>query len=91
FTKRRDLVVNGLNSLAGITCPVPKGAFYAFPNITGTGMTSKQFAEKAMYDAGVALLAGTAFGEFGAGYVRISFANSQENLTEAIERLRRIL
>ena len=91
FTKRRDLVVNGLNSLPGISCPLPKGAFYAFPNITGTGMTSKQFAEKAMYDAGVALLAGTAFGEFGDGYVRISFANSQENLTEAIERLHRIL
>ncbi len=91
FTKRRDLVVEGLNSLPGVTCPTPKGAFYAFPNITGTGMTSKEFAEKAMYEAGVALLAGTAFGEFGDGYVRISFANSQENLSEAIERLRKIL
>ena len=91
FTKRRDLVVAGLNSLPGITCPEPKGAFYAFPNITGTGLSSKEFAEKAMYEAGVALLAGTAFGSFGDGYVRISFANSQENLLEAIQRLRTIL
>ncbi len=91
FTKRRDLVVEGLNSLRGITCPEPKGAFYAFPNIRGTGLSSQEFAEKAMYDAGVALLAGTAFGQYGDGYVRISFANSQENLQEAIERLRTIL
>ena len=91
FTKRRDLVVEGLNSLPGITCPVPKGAFYAFPNIRATGMSSQEFADKALYEAGVALLAGTAFGEFGDGYVRISFANSQENLLEAIKRLRTIL
>ena len=91
FTKRRDLVVEGLNSLPGVTCPVPKGAFYAFPNIIGTGLSSVEFAEKAMHEAGVALLAGTAFGEFGDGYVRISFANSQENLQEAISRLRTIL
>ena len=91
FTKRRDLVVAGLNSLPGVTCPEPKGAFYAFPNIRGTGLSSQEFAEKAMYDAGVALLAGTAFGQYGDGYVRISFANSQENLQEAIERLRTIL
>ena len=91
FTKRRELVVAGLNSLPGVTCPEPKGAFYAFPNIKGTGLSSKEFAEKAMYEAGVALLAGTAFGSFGDGYVRISFANSQENLREAIQRLRTIL
>jgi len=91
FTKRRDLVVEGLNSLPGITCLTPRGAFYAFPNIRGTGMSSQEFADKALYEAGVALLAGTAFGEFGDGYVRISFANSQENLREAIERLRKIL
>jgi aspartate/methionine/tyrosine aminotransferase len=91
FTKRRDLIVEGLNSLPGVSCPTPKGAFYAFPNIRGTGLSSKDFAEKAMYEAGVALLAGTAFGEFGDGYIRVSFANSQDNLTEAIERLRKIL
>ena len=84
-------MVEGLNSLPGITCLVPKGAFYAFPNIRGTGMSSQEFADKALYEAGVALLAGTAFGEFGDGYVRISFANSQQNLFEAIKRLRTIL
>ncbi len=91
FTVRRDLIVEGLNSLPGVTCVTPKGAFYAFPNIRGTGLSSKDFAEKAMYEAGVALLAGTAFGEFGDGYIRVSFANSRENLAEAIERLRKML
>ena len=91
FRIRRDLVVDGLNSLPGVTCRVPGGAFYAFPNITGTGLTSKEFAERAMDDAGVALLSGTAFGEYGDGYIRISFANSQENLTLAIERLAEFL
>jgi aspartate/methionine/tyrosine aminotransferase len=91
FTVRRDLIVEGLNSLPGVTCVTPKGAFYAFPNIRGTGLSSKDFAEKAMYEAGVALLAGTAFGEFGDGYIRVSFANSRENLAEAIERLRNML
>lgn len=91
FTARRDLVVEGLNSLPGVTCKVPKGAFYAFPNISGTGLSSKQFADKALYEAGVALLAGTAFGKYGDGYIRISFANSRENLNEGIERLRKML
>lgn len=91
FRIRRDLVVDGLNGLPGVTCRVPGGAFYAFPNITGTGLTSKEFADRAMDDAGVALLSGTAFGEYGDGYIRISFANSQENLTLAIERLAEFL
>ncbi|MBA31657.1 MAG: aspartate aminotransferase [Chloroflexi bacterium] len=91
FTFRRDLVVEGLNSLNGVTCQIPKGAFYAFPNISGTGMTSKEFENAALYDAGVALLSGTSFGEFGDNYVRVSFANSRENLSEAINRLRKIL
>lgn len=91
FTIRRDIIVEGLNSLPGVTCPTPKGAFYAFPNITGTGLSSQEFAEKAMYEGGVALLSGTAFGVYGDGYVRVSFANSRENLKEAIERLRKIL
>ncbi len=90
FTARRDLVVEGLNSLPGVTCRVPKGAFYAFPNISGTGLTCKEFADRAM-GAGVALLAGTAFGDYGDGYIRISFANSRANLTEGIERLRKML
>lgn len=91
FTKRRDLIVRGLNSLPGITCPIPQGAFYAFPNIRASGMTSKEFADRALNEAGVALLAGTAFGAFGDGYIRVSFANSQENLREAVDRLRSIL
>ncbi len=91
FTKRRDLIVRGLNSLPGITCPTPQGAFYAFPNIRASGMTSKEFADRALNEAGVALLAGTSFGAFGDGYIRISFANSQENLREAVDRLRSIL
>ena len=91
FTFRRDLVVDGLNSLDGVTCQTPKGAFYAFPNISGTGMTSKEFEHAALYDAGVALLSGTSFGKYGDGYVRVSFANSRENLSEAISRLKKIL
>ena len=91
FRVRRDLVVSGMNSLPGVTCEVPLGAFYAFPNVSGTGMSSSEFAERAMVDAGVALLSGTAFGEYGDGYVRISFANSQENLSKAIASLGEML
>lgn len=91
FTARRDLVVDGLNSLPGVTCKVPGGAFYAFPSITGTGLSSKEFADRALNEAGVALLAGTAFGKYGDGYIRISFANSRANLQEGIERLRKML
>lgn len=91
FTKRREIVVDGLNSLKGIKCSIPKGAFYAFPNIKNTGMTSKQFADKALYDGGVALLPGTSFGEFGEGFIRISFANSIENIQEGIKRISTIL
>ena len=91
FTARRELVAEGLNSLPGVTCRIPKGAFYAFPNISGTGLSSKEFADRALNEAGVALLAGTAFGRYGDGYIRISFANSRENLREGIERLRKML
>lgn len=91
FTVRRDLVVDGLNSLPGVTCRTPKGAFYAFPNVSGTGLSSTEFADRALEEAGVALLSGTAFGKHGDGYIRISFANSQENLREGIERLRKML
>ena len=91
FTKRRDVVVEGLNSLPGVRCPVPKGAFYAFPNVSGTGMTSREFANKALNEYGVALLSGTAFGKYGDGYIRISFANSVANLEEGISRLRKML
>jgi len=87
FKTRRDLLVNGLNELPGISCPMPKGAFYAFPNISRTGRTSQEFEESLLKDAGVSVLAGTSFGAFGEGYVRISFANSQENIREALRRM----
>ena len=91
FKKRRDLVVNGLNDIPGIKSAVPQGAFYAFPNIKGTGLTSSDFANKILQEAGVAVLAGESFGKFGAGYIRISFANSTENLIEAMNRIKTFL
>lgn len=91
FTVRRDLVVSELNSLPGVTCLEPKGAFYAFPNITGTGLTSAEFVDRALGDYGVAVLGGTAFGKFGEGFIRVSFANSQENIRDAIGRIRKML
>ena len=91
FRIRRDLVVDGMNNLPGVTCRTPGGAFYAFPNISGTGFDSRTFADRAMDEAGVALLSGTAFGEYGNGYIRISFANSQDNLRLAIDRLGEML
>jgi aspartate/methionine/tyrosine aminotransferase len=87
FHRRRDLIVDGLNDISGISCLKPKGAFYAFPNISGTGMTSKEFADHLLNDHGVAALAGTSFGEYGEGYIRLSYANSEENLTKALDRI----
>ncbi len=86
FHVRRDLLVDGLNSIDGISCLRPRGAFYVFPNITGLGMSSKE-AENVLLDKyGVAALAGTSFGAFGEGYLRFSYANSQENIRKALER-----
>ena len=87
FRARRDLLLAGLNTLPGISCQPPRGAFYAFPNIKGTGLTSEEFESRVLYEAGVSLLAGTSFGKEGQGYARISFANSRENLAEALRRL----
>ena len=91
FAKRRALLVGGLNRLPGVFCPMPGGAFYAFPNVAGTGMTSAEFERGALDEAGVSLLAGTSFGAYGEGYARISFANSQANIREALDRLARWL
>jgi aspartate/methionine/tyrosine aminotransferase len=91
FRKRREVIVSGLNKLTGITCKMPHGAFYAFPNITGTGMKSKQLADHLLYSAGVAVLSGTSFGKYGEGYLRLSFANSIENIKKALERMARVL
>ena len=87
FRRRRDLIVAGLNEIPGIRCVEPKGAFYVFPNITGTGMSSKVFADLLLDEHGVAALSGTAFGDHGEGYLRLSYANSEENLKKALERI----
>jgi aspartate/methionine/tyrosine aminotransferase len=88
FAKRRELVYKGLNDIPGLRCNKPEGAFYAFPNITDTGMDSRGYADYLMMNADVAVLPGTSFGEFGEGYIRISFANSEVNLVEAMKRIK---
>ncbi|MGC9070042.1 MAG: pyridoxal phosphate-dependent aminotransferase [Elusimicrobiales bacterium] len=90
FKKRRDAIVKGLNEIPGFSCRTPKGAFYVFPNIKGTGMKSQELAELLLYEAGVAVLSGTCFGSFGEGYLRFSYANSLENINKAIERIKSV-
>ncbi len=87
FRRRRDIMVDGLNAIDGISCVRPKGAFYVFPNIIATGMSSKEFADFLLNEHGVAALAGTSFGKYGEGYLRLSYANSEENLRKALERV----
>lgn len=87
FKQRRDAVVDGLNAIAGITCLKPAGAFYVFPNVKQIPLSCEALADYLLEEAGVALLAGTAFGKFGDGYLRISYANSLENIQEALERI----
>jgi aspartate aminotransferase len=87
FQRRRDVFVAGLNKIRGFSCRMPKGAFYAFPNITKTGWKSKALADALLEQAGVAALSGTSFGDFGEGYLRFSVANSLDNLQEALNRL----
>jgi len=88
FRRRRDIIVAGLNDIPGITCLEPQGAFYAFPNITGTGQTSADLQARLLADAGVAALSGTAFGPCGEGFLRFSYANSVENIRLALEAIR---
>ena len=87
FKVRRDLIVDGLNEIPGFSCLRPKGSFYVFPNITGNGMSSQQVEDKLLEKAGVALLSGACFGKFGEGYLRLSFANSQENISKALDKI----
>jgi aspartate/methionine/tyrosine aminotransferase len=87
FKKRRDVFVAGLNKIKRFSCRMPKGAFYTFPNITETGWPSKKLANAILEEAGVACLSGTAFGDFGEGYLRFSVANSLENLNKALDRI----
>jgi aspartate/methionine/tyrosine aminotransferase len=91
FRARRDLVVEGLNKIPGVRCRMPSGAFYAFPNVSGTGMTGSVLAEKLLYEANVCVLSGTAFGKVCPDHIRISYANSQANLRRALERFEELV
>jgi aspartate/methionine/tyrosine aminotransferase len=91
FDERRKLIVKLLNEVPGVSCITPKGAFYAFPNITGTGMKSKQLEELLLEEAGVATVSGTSFGHLGEGYIRFSYASSTENIKEALRRMKDLL
>ena len=87
FDRRRKVVVDGLNSLPGVSCITPKGAFYAFPNVSATGRKAKQLASELLEQKGVALIGGPDFGVLGEGYIRLSYANSEENILRALERM----
>ena len=87
FRVRRDLIVEGLNGIPGISCRTPAGAFYVFPDVSGTGLTGAELADRLLREAGVCVLSGTAFGQIGRDHVRVSYANSQENLREALSRI----
>jgi aspartate/methionine/tyrosine aminotransferase len=89
--ERRDYLVGGLNSLPNVSCTTPEGAFYVFPNIKKTGMTSQEFAELMLNKANVSLVPGNVFGEYGEGYVRLSYTTSIENIKTAIENMRKVL
>ncbi len=90
FRRRRDAICAGLNEIPGFRCPLPGGAFYAFANITGTGMNSKELADYLLYEGGVSCLDGGCFGEYGKGYIRFSYANSLENLMDAVARIKKL-
>jgi aspartate/methionine/tyrosine aminotransferase len=91
FTKRRKLIFDGLNSIKGIECVLPGGGFYAFPKVIGTGMNGEVFAKKCMHEAGVAIVPGTAFGKTAVNHVRFSFAASQDNISKALEKIKKML
>ncbi|MFB0510004.1 MAG: pyridoxal phosphate-dependent aminotransferase [bacterium] len=91
FKKRRDVIVEGLNQIKGISCKNPKGAFYVFPNIKKTGINGSELADRLLNEAGVACLSGTCFGKFGEGYIRFSYANSVENIKKALSKIEALL
>ncbi|MBK8909817.1 MAG: pyridoxal phosphate-dependent aminotransferase [Chlorobi bacterium] len=91
FRRRRDVIVDGLNQIPGFRCHRPQGAFYVFPNIEGTGMSSAKMANLMLYEAGVACLSGAAFGAHGEGFLRFSYANSVENIQKALERIANVM
>lgn len=90
YQRRRDLLVDGLNSIPGFSCVEPGGTFYAFPNVKRLGMTSQRLAEKILAEVQVLTTPGSAFGEAGEGYLRFSFASSEETITEGVRRLKRM-
>jgi len=91
FNERRKLIHKGLNDLPGVTCSMPGGAFYAFPNVSGTGMNGSEFSKKSMHEAGVAIVPGTAFGKTSIDFVRFSFAASRDNIQKALEKIEKML
>jgi aspartate/methionine/tyrosine aminotransferase len=91
FKRRRDVIVDGLNQIKGITCKKPSGAFYVFPNVRKTGIDCRELADRLLNEAGVACLSGTCFGKFGEGYLRFSYANSVENIKKALSKIEAIL
>jgi aspartate/methionine/tyrosine aminotransferase len=91
FDQRRQVIVERLNQLPGVSCIRPGGAFYAFPNVTGTGRSARELQDTLLSEVGVALVAGTSFGDQGEGYIRFSYANSVENIERAIDRIANFL
>ena len=91
FDRRRRVIHQGLNDIPGVSCVLPKGAFYAFPNVSELGLDTRELEHGLLNDAGVACLSGTSFGALGAGYMRFSYANSEENILEGLSRVKRWL
>jgi aspartate aminotransferase len=91
FRRRRDAIVAGLNTLPNVSCVMPQGAFYAFPNVSGTGLRARELADRLLDEEGVAVLAGTAFGSHGEGYLRLSYANTLENIETALAGMGELL
>ena len=91
FTKRRKLIFDGLNNISGIECSLPGGGFYVFPKVIGTGMNGQEFTKRCLHEAGVAIVPGAAFGKKAVDHVRFSFAASQENISIALEKIKKML
>jgi aspartate/methionine/tyrosine aminotransferase len=91
FRARRDLIVDGLNAIPGVSCLRPLGAFYVFPDISGSGLEGAELAERLLTEVGVSVLAGTAFGRVGTRHIRLSYANSRQNIETALERMARVI
>jgi aspartate/methionine/tyrosine aminotransferase len=87
FRRRRDAIVEGLNKIPGVRCAMPKGAFYVFPSVKGLGLSSREAADRLLETGGVATLAGTSFGSYGEGYLRLSYATSMDNIRKGLERI----